>query len=106
MVFRLKKKILIYLTLGVDASLQFIHLCTDSVSAFVFLKPPSLKPLSLICLQLACVHHLFHLLVWRLFKKKMAASQIHLYIESNLEYGHCEHPQGKKIAQFDKNYYL
>lgn len=97
--------VLIYLTLGVDASLQFIHLCTDSVSAFVFLKPPSLKPLSLICLQLACacVHHLFHLPVWRLFKKKKkAASQIHLYIESNLEYGHCEHPQGKKIPQFER----
>lgn len=27
----------------------------------------------------------------------MAASQIHLYIESNLEYGH---PQGKKIPQY------
>lgn len=26
----------------------------------------------------------------------MAVSPIHLHIESNLEYGHCEHPQEKK----------
>lgn len=32
----------------------------------------------------------------------MAASQIHLYIESNLEYGHCEHPQGKKYHSLIK----
>lgn len=37
----------------------------------------------------------------------MAASQIHLYIESNLEYGDCEHPQEKKkLPQFDKNYMI
>lgn len=111
----IKKKIVIYLTLGIDASLQFIHLCTDSVSALVFLKPPSLKPLSLICLQLACacVHHLFHLLAWRLFKKKKktfltekwqrTAQSVH-WIQSGI--WTLWTSTGKKIPQFDKNYMI